>query len=109
IVGAPGNTVGFNFSIVFNTSAASNFGKRIILLPNIIDKFITVVIPYTWKKGRTPSIVSLFFSNLYTQDVHISTLETKLKWVSITPFGLPVVPPVYCNKAKSSSGSTSTG
>src|SRR5690625_7095095 len=28
IVGAPGNRVGLSFSIVFNTSPASNFGKR---------------------------------------------------------------------------------
>src|SRR5690625_6700076 len=58
IVGAPGNKVGFNLSIVFNTSFGLNFGIRIIFDPCIIDIFMTVVIPYTWKNGSTPKTIS---------------------------------------------------
>ena len=34
--------------------------------------------------------------------LHCNMLATRLRWVSMAPFGDPVVPPVYCSTATSS-------
>src|SRR4030042_1905324 len=60
-----------------------------------------------WNRGNTVRNVSSPVVPL-SQAAHATALETKFMCVSMAPFEVPVVPPVYCKAAKSSRGLMST-
>src|SRR5437773_9549836 len=67
-----------------------------------IERSITAVRPYTWNSGiapRTRSEPGDFVANQATVCI---AFATRFRWVSIAPFGVPVVPPVYWSTATSS-------
>ena len=109
MVGTAGNRVGCLVSMVFSTSTRLKRGSRISSDPVAMPRFIAAVMANTWKKGITHSIRSPFGSTSPIHNRTCSVLAVTLAWVSIAPFGIPVVPPVYCSNAMSCSGSISTG
>ena len=54
-------------------------------------------------------MTSLPGSKSTAQALICAVLAVRFACVSIAPFGVPVVPPVYCSTATSSSGSIATG
>ena len=72
-------------------------------------KFITTDIANTWKKGSTPIMRSRPGSSEGFQSSAWWILAWRFAWVSIAPFGTPVVPPVYWKTATSSRGSIAGG
>ena len=75
----------------------------------LIATLSPTVSPYTWKKGATlrnrssPSLRSVSQLRIWVK------LATRFRWVSIAPFGTPVVPPVYCSTARSSGATFTPG
>ena len=61
-----------------------------------------------WKKGVTPRYTSFSVQSLANHAVTCVQLATRLRCVSMAPFEMPVVPPVYCRTARSV-GLTGTG
>ena len=62
-----------------------------------------------WKSGSTTSSFSFASSSTFGSPC-VSThtwlqAVVRLPWVSMAPFGWPVVPPVYCSTASASRGS----
>ena len=74
-------------------------------------KSITHVRPKMWNIGRIPMTFWLL-ENAPASSMNRSsdccTLATRLRCVSIAPLETPVVPPVYCSAATSSTGSMVT-
>ncbi len=56
-----------------------------------------------WKSGRAVRNVS-WAEVPFIQAAKARAFETRFVWVSMAPLAVPVVPPVYCNAAKSSLG-----
>src|SRR5256886_15880284 len=96
IVGTPGNRLGFVLLISLRIAPISRgFGWRITSIPATTDKSITAVSPYTWNRGIAPSN---FSDRCEPAENHAPTfiaLAMRLRLVSIAPFDVPVVPPVY--------------
>ena len=58
-------------------------------------KFITTAMAKTWKSGSTPIMTSRPSSAPGIIIAPCATFALRLAWVSIAPFDVPVVPPVY--------------
>ncbi len=101
MVGTPGIMVGRSLLISFSVSMSSNLGTRIISMPWLTPKFITVVMAKTWNRGRMPMTRS-FCGPCGRHALTWATLMERLAWVSMAPLGVPVVPPVYCSTATAS-------
>ncbi len=71
-------------------------------MPLATPKFITVVMAKTWNSGSTPSTRSTTCGGRFRHAFTWATLMAMLAWVSMAPFGVPVVPPVYCSTAMAS-------
>ena len=95
MVGTAGKSVGRFLSITLRTVSSSKRGSRIILAPRRMLKFITTVIAKTWNSGRTPTMISPPSSASGITIVAWAAFAVRLAWVSIAPFDVPVVPPVY--------------
>ena len=108
-VGTPGRIVGFNWVISLIASPSSNLGTSTSREARCTPKFITTVMPKTWKNGRIAITVSVPLPNGPAQWLTCCTLMPTLAWVSIAPLGVPVVPPVYCSTARSRAGSMVAG
>src|SRR5207247_1798873 len=67
-----------------------------------MEKSMTAVSPYTWNRGIAPSTRSDPCAPAGNHAAVCVAFATRLRWVSIAPFGVPVVPPVYCSTATSS-------
>src|SRR2546426_10914248 len=76
-------------------------GCRMTSLPRNVAESKTVR-PYTWNSGTATSTRS-GTPRSGTQRAVCIAFATRLRWVSIAPFGVPVVPPVYWRTATSSS------
>ena len=68
----------------------------------MIPTFMHTVWPYEWNSGSAIRTTSLPGSASVNHARACAQFATKLKCVSMTPFDTPVVPPVYCNSARSS-------
>ena len=55
----------------------------------------------TWKIGRTKQVESSLVTSLPRALAIVAVIT--LRWLSMTPLGVPVVPPVYIRTARSSS------
>ena len=108
-VGTPGSMVGRRRAMVRITEVSSNRGSMIISCPPSTAASRTVVIAKTWKNGSTASTRSCPGFTSLNQRRICTVFAYRLAWVSIAPFGVPVVPPVYCSTAMSSCGSIVTG
>ena len=78
-----------------STVSSSKRGSRIILAPSLMLKFITTAMAKTWKSGSTPTMTSAPSSASGIIIAACATFAVRLAWVSIAPFEVPVVPPVY--------------
>ncbi len=65
--------------------------------------------PKTWKKGIMQTTAALGGSSAVIHARVCATLASTLRWVSITPFGVPVEPVVYCSTARSSAATATAG
>lgn len=86
-----------------------NSGNVTILLPRASFATRVTVNPKMWKKGRTPGETSWYWSVVGKDNCespnftpNCSQLTPILLWLSITPFGNPVVPEEYGNNTISS-------
>ena len=108
MVGTPGKTVGFFLLKSFITASSSNFGCRMISEPPAMPKFMITVSAYIWKSGSTASTFSVPSTRTGSSPccMALSCWHAAIRflWVSIAPFGNPVVPPVYCRTATFSEG-----
>jgi hypothetical protein len=105
----PGNRLGRVRWMVLSTSRVENLGRRIISPPAITLRFMHVVMPYTWKNGMTLRKRASPSRIWGIQARHWRVLATRLRWVRMTPFGTPVVPPVYWSRATSSAAGRTAG
>src|SRR5437667_5918022 len=69
------------------------------LTPFTMERSMTAVSPYTWKRGIAPRTRSGPCAPVTNHAAHWAAFATRFRWVSIAPFGVPVVPPVYCRTA----------
>src|ERR671936_194558 len=60
-----------------------------------------------WKNGRTPTTVSSWVTGCWAVDCRM--LATRLRWLSITPLGRPVVPLEYGSATRSSGSGLAAG
>src|SRR5437667_454119 len=103
MVGTPGKRLGFVLSISLRMAPMSRgFGYRITSPPFTMERSMTAVSPYTWKRGIAPRTRSGPCAPVTNHAAHWAAFATRFRWVSIAPFGVPVVPPVYCRTATSS-------
>ncbi len=101
-VGTPGSTVGRVRRSAARIIGQSKRGSMTISPPFASAALSATVIAKMWKNGMTASVRS---SPSRRPGFHAFTcrrLAQRLAWVSIAPFGEPVVPPVYCSAARSS-------
>src|SRR6266850_8008080 len=54
-----------------------------------------------WKSGRAATMTSRRLLPTVSQPFVWQALITRFEWLSIAPFEVPVVPPVYCRQATS--------
>ncbi len=108
MVGTPGIDVGLVRWIAARTCTASNRGSITISPPFSTVRLRTQVLAKTWKKGSTPRIRS---SASWSGSIAFTcrALAVRFWCVSLAPFGVPVVPPVYWISAMSVCGSIATG
>ena len=83
-------------------SPVSGFGIRCTMAPAVSPAFIESEQPKTWKSGRQARKTSCPGTIVVTQVIAWVVDASRLVWVRGTPFGVPVVPEVYSNNAKSS-------
>ncbi|OGR40039.1 MAG: hypothetical protein A2051_01325 [Desulfovibrionales bacterium GWA2_65_9] len=57
-----------------------------------------------WKKGMTPRNIWWPLDRPGSMAMHWPALAYRLAWEIMQPLARPVVPPVYCNSARSFSG-----
>src|SRR6266480_1007499 len=86
--------------MIFRAARNSNRGRMMTVPPDSSEQIITQVMAYIWNKGKAATSTSASFS-LASQCLVWQALVTRFACVSIAPFEVPVVPPVYCRQAMS--------
>ncbi len=89
-------------------SASTKRGIMMISAPQRTANSITQVSAKTWKNGSAARMRSRPGSVVWNHATACAALADRLAWLSMAPFGVPDVPPVYCSTARSVSGSMAT-
>ena len=85
---------GLYFAINLGKSFASNFGTNIVLKPRTNGSWIALTIEYAENGGKKFKNKSCLFK-LNSEIICVIAIVFKFSFVNVTPFGSPVVPPVY--------------
>ena len=105
IVGTPKKRVAFQRSIARATTTGLKRSMSSRVDPAYRGTFMTPASPPAWNSGRADTTVSSP-SAIWNHVANWMVLATRLACVSMAPFGVPVVPPVYMSNARSACGST---
>ena len=93
MLGTPRKIVARVAAMASATWTGSNFGTGAIAEPLSSGTIIPAVAAKAWNIGKTTRKVSVPGASLRAS-ITESALEMRLRWVSMAPFGRPVVPDV---------------
>ena len=108
IVGTPKKRVALQRSIARATTTGLKRCMSSRVAPANRGTFITPASPPAWNSGSADTTVSSP-SAIWNHVANWIVFATRLACVSMAPFGVPVVPPVYMSNARSACGSTGDG
>ena len=92
IVGTPANVVTLSRWMISSALAGSKRGSSVSSPRARTETFITEFIPNTWNSGSVASVT--VSGPASTRSRAVSAPAARLEWVSVAPFGVPVVPDV---------------
>ena len=102
--------IGTDFSSFTKPGMSRGLVIRWLCAPNFMNTRQFAVNAKMWYSGSAVTISSSPRRTLVpTQAAACCMLATMLRWVSIAPLETPVVPPVYCRKARSSAAFFTSG